>query len=107
MKIHVKEALLSAFVFPGLGQLFKGNRLKGLIIIGSVNILLAILFYLILRQLAPLIVSAQQSGGAFDTTKIIERLHTGSPVIRYLLSAFCGLWLYSWIDAAVGKRGPE
>ena len=106
MKIHVKEALLSAFVFPGLGQLFKGNRLKGLIIIGSVNILLAILFYLILRQLAPLIISAQESG-AFDTTKIIEHLHTGSPVIRYHLSAFCGLWLYSWIDAAVGKRGPE
>jgi len=106
MKIHVKEALLSAFVFPGLGQLYKGSRLKGLIIIGSVNILLAILFYLILRQLAPLIISAQESG-SFDTTKIIERLHTGSPVIRYLLSAFCGLWLYSWIDAAVGKRGPE
>jgi len=106
MKIHVKEALLSAFVFPGLGQLYKGNRLKGLIIIGSVNILLAILFYLILRQLAPLIISAQESG-SFDTTKIIERLHTGSPVIRYLLSAFCGLWLYSWIDAAVAKRGPE
>jgi len=106
MKIHVKEALLSAFVFPGLGQLFKGNRLKGLIIIGAVNILLAILFYLILRQLAPLIISAQESG-AFDTTKIIEQLHSGSPAIRYLLSAFCGLWLYSWIDAAVGKRGPE
>ena len=106
MKIHVKEALLSAFVFPGLGQLYKGNRLKGLIIIGSVNILLAILFYLVLRQLAPLIFSAQKSS-SFDTTKIIERLHTGSPVIRYLLSAFCGLWLYSWIDAAVGKRGPE
>jgi hypothetical protein len=106
MKIHVKEALLSAFVFPGLGQLFKGNRLKGLIIIGSVNILLAILFYLVLRQLAPLIFSAQKSG-SFDTTNIIERLHTGSPVISYLLSAFCGLWLYSWIDAAVGKRGPE
>ena len=106
MKIHVKEALLSAFVFPGLGQLYKGNRLKGLIIIGSVNILLAILFYLVLRQLAPLIISAQESG-SFDTTKIIERLHTGSPVIRYLLSAFCGLWLYSWIDAAVAKRGPE
>jgi len=106
MKIHVKEALLSAFVFPGLGQLYKGNRLKGLIIIGSVNILLAILFYLVLRQLAPLIFSAQKSG-SFDTTNIIERLHTGSPVIRYLLSAFCGLWLYSWIDAAVAKRGPE
>jgi hypothetical protein len=106
MKIHVKEALLSAFVFPGLGQLFKGNRLKGLIIIGAVNILLAILFYLILRQLAPLIISAQASG-TFDTTKIIEQLHTGSPAIGYLLSAFCGLWLYSWIDAAVGKRGPE
>lgn len=106
MKIHVKEALLSAFLFPGLGQLFKGNRLKGLIIIGSVNILLAILFYLILRQLAPLILSAQESG-VYDTTKIIERLRTGTPAIRILLSVFCGLWLYSWIDAAVGKKGPE
>jgi len=106
MKIHVKEAFLSALVFPGLGQLFKGNRVKGLIIIGSVNILLAILFFLILRQLAPLILSAQGSGG-YDTRKIIEGLHIGTPAIRLLLTAFCGLWLYGWIDAAVGKRGEE
>jgi hypothetical protein len=56
--------------------------------------------------LAPLIFSAQESG-VYDTTKIIERLRIGTPAIRILLSAFCGLWLYSWIDAAVGKKGPE
>ena len=67
------------------------------------NILLAILFFLILRQLAPLLLSAQESG-VYDTKKIIERLHTGTPAIRLLLSAFCVLWLYSWIDAAVGEK---
>jgi TM2 domain-containing membrane protein YozV len=106
MKIHIKAALLSALVFPGIGQLYKGDRVKGIIILVGVNILLLVLFCLVLQQLMPLILSAQE-GGVTDTTKILERLHLGGPVVRLLLAAFGGLWFYGWIDAAVGKKRQE
>jgi TM2 domain-containing membrane protein YozV len=106
MKIHIKAALLSAFVFPGLGQLIKCNRIKGLIIIGCVNIILLILVCLILQQLMPIIIAAQNSNVP-DVKNIMERLHVGSPAIRTLSAVFCGIWMYGWIDAAVGKPGKE
>lgn len=106
MKIHIKAALLSALVFPGLGQLYKGDRVKGVIIIVCVNILLLILFCLLLQQLLPLILSAQKSG-VTDMTKILERLHPSGPAVRLVLAAFGGLWFYGWIDAAIGKKRQE
>jgi len=106
MKINIKAALLSALVFPGLGQLYKGERVKGVILLVWVNILLLVLFCLILQQLMPLILSSQESG-ATDATKILERLRHGGPLVRLLLAAFGGLWFYSWIDAAMGKKRQE
>jgi hypothetical protein len=106
MKIDIKAALLSALVFPGLGQLYKGDRVKGVIIFVCVNIILLILFCLVLQQLMPLILSSQESG-LTDKAKILERLHPGGPAVRLLLAAFGGLWFYGWIDAAVEKKRPE
>ena len=106
MNIHIKAALLSALVFPGLGQLYKGERVKGVIIFVWVNILLLVLFCLVLQQLIPLILSGQESG-VTDLTKILGRLRPGSPLFRLLLAASCGLWFYSWIDAAMGKKRQE
>jgi hypothetical protein len=105
MNIHIKAALLSALVFPGLGQLYKGERVKGVIIFVWVNILLLVLFSLVLQQLMPLILSGQESS-VTDLTKILARLHPG-PAVRLLVAAFCGLWFYSWIDAAMRKKRPE
>jgi len=107
MNIRIKAALLSALVFPGLGQLYKGERVKGVIIFVWVNILLLVLFSLVLQQLMPLILSGQESSGVTDLTKILGQLRPGSPLFRLLLAAFCGLWFYSWIDAAMGKNRPE
>jgi hypothetical protein len=106
MRINIKAALLSALVFPGLGQLNKGDRVKGGIIFFCVNILLLILFCLVLQQLMPFILSARESG-ATDVTKIFERLHLGGPAVRILLALFGVLWFYGWIDAAVGKKRQE
>ncbi len=106
MKIHIKAALLSALVFPGLGQLYKGERVKGVIIFVWVNILLLVLLCLALQQLLPLILSGQ-SGGATGLTKILDRMHPASPLVKFLLATFCGLWFYAWADAARGKKGQE
>lgn len=106
MKIHLKAALLSAFVLPGLGQLYKGDRIKGVILIVSVNIFIMVALFMLIRYVAPLILSSQMNG-ALDTRMILDRLHGGGPAVRLLLAAFCGVWIYGWIDAALGKREKE
>jgi len=106
MKIHVKAALLSAFVLPGLGQLYKGDRVKGVIIIVLVNVFLLLALFLVLREMAPLIIAARISG-EFDASRVLEHLQTAGPTARLLLAAFCGLWLYGLIDAALGKKAKE
>jgi TM2 domain-containing membrane protein YozV len=106
MKIHIKAALLSALVLPGLGQLYKGERIKGVLLIVIVNIFIMVALYMLIRNMAPLIVASQMNG-ALDTKLILERLNGGGPAVRLLLAAFCGLWMYSWIDAALGKSVKE
>lgn len=106
MKTQIKAALLSALVFPGLGQLYKGDRIKGVIIFVWVNIILLVLFCLVLQRLMPLFFSAQASG-VVDLTKVFERLHPVGSTTRLLMAAFGGLWFYSWIDAARGKKRQE
>jgi hypothetical protein len=106
MKIHIKAAFLSALVFPGIGQLYKGDRVKGVMIFVCVNILLLISICLALQRLLPLIFLTQGSGFP-EMTKILERLRSGGAASRLLLEMLGGLWFYSWIDASLGKKRGE
>ncbi|HTY20622.1 MAG TPA: hypothetical protein VMC44_03220 [Geobacteraceae bacterium] len=106
MKIHVKAALLSGLVLPGLGQLYKGDKVKGVILILLVNAFLLGMVFMLLKYVAPVIISAGMDD-KYDTKSILEHLNSGGPVVRLLLSSFCGLWFYSWIDAAIGKSRRE
>jgi TM2 domain-containing membrane protein YozV len=103
MKINLKAALLSAFVLPGLGQLYKGNRLKGSVLLILANIFLLLALFLVLRGIGP-IVSAAMLSGADDPYRIadhIQQLRT--PFVKWLLTIFSVIWLYAVIDAAIGK----
>ncbi len=107
MRINVKAALLSGLVLPGLGQLYKGEKAKGVTLIMIVNaFLLAMVFIALKYVVGPYIISAgiQQN---YDTKQILTHLKSGGPFVKLLLSGFCGVWLYSWIDAAVGNRRKE
>jgi TM2 domain-containing membrane protein YozV len=106
MKVNYRAALLSAFVLPGLGQIYKGDKVKGLLLIILVNVFLLAAVYMILKYAVPLMLTPG-TDGKVDARLIIERLHKERPAIRALLSSFCALWLYGWIDAAVGKSGGE
>jgi hypothetical protein len=103
MRLHVKAALLSAFVLPGLGQLYKGERLKGGILIILVNIFLLAAIFLLIRELGPIIISVRETG-AYDANEILAHLHTHSPAVKILLKAFGVLWIYGWLDAAMAKK---
>jgi TM2 domain-containing membrane protein YozV len=106
MKIHVKAALLSGLVLPGLGQIYKGEKIKGTILILLVNIFLFAAVYLMLKFAAPLILSAGMNG-RIDAKQVLDQLHGRGPAVRFLLSSFFGLWLFGWIDAALGKSRRE
>ncbi len=106
MKFHIKAALLSALVFPGLGQIYKGERGKGVALIAAVSLLLLVTLALLLLQIVPLLLASPESGLA-DPARVLERLHSGTPTVRLLIGSLGGLWLYSWIDAAVGRKRTE
>jgi TM2 domain-containing membrane protein YozV len=106
MRINVKAALLSALVLPGLGQLYKGEKVKGITLILLVNLFLLAMVFAALKYVVPFIITAGMQG-SYDTKQIVEHLNSGGPVVRLLLASFCGLWIYSWIDAAIGNRHRE
>ena len=106
MRINCKAALLSGLVLPGLGQLYKGERTKGTILILTVNLFLLGMVFMVMKYIAPIIISAGMEG-RYDTGQILAQLKSGGPAVKLLLSMFCVVWAYSWIDAALGNRRNE
>ncbi len=103
MKRNIKAALLSAFVLPGLGQLYKGEKLKGGIMIALVNVFLLAALFLVLQGMGELLVTAKISGMA-GAERVIEGLKVKSPAVRVLLAAFFVLWSYGVVDALLRKE---
>jgi hypothetical protein len=102
MKLHFKAALLSAFVLPGLGQLRKHDRLKGVILILLVNIFLLGALFLVIRGMGQLLVTARVSG-AGDAARILDVLEHNTPAARWLLAGFFALWAYGVVDALLAR----
>lgn len=99
--MNIKAALLSAFVVPGLGQIQKGEKIKGMVLICLVNIFLLAAFFMVLQTVGHLM--ASKVSGANDPAVILEFLKSRSPAARWLLAGFFGLWIYSVIDAGRNK----
>lgn len=102
MNQNIKAAFLSAFLLPGLGQLAKGDRLKGGIFIVLVNIFLLAALFLLLRGMGPVLLAAK-TGGSADIVKTIETIRENSPGARWILWGFGALWLAGVLDAALTK----
>ena len=100
MRFHMKAAILSTFVLPGLGQLYKGDKVKGIVFILLVNVFLLAALFQVLRGIGPLILSAQTEG-PMAAVQILDNLRHNSPGARWLLNAFGVLWLASALDAAL------
>ena len=100
MHQNIKAALLSAFLLPGLGQLAKGDRVKGGIFILLVNIFLLGALFMLLRGMGPVLLAAK-TGGTPDVIKTIETIRQSSPEVRWLLWGFGFLWLAGVLDAAI------
>jgi uncharacterized membrane protein YhaH (DUF805 family) len=115
MKSFLTAALLSAFVFPGVGHLYLKQTRRGLVIfllaLGSVVFLIGSLALTAIRLLDRI---AADSGGASPELKRISELVVSQGVVAtpwqsavfYLL---VGVWLFAIVDVIrlAKKNGPR
>jgi hypothetical protein len=106
MTLHVKKALLSALVFPGLGQVLKGSKVKGLLLIAATNILLVAAFVLVLKALTSgvLLMGTPEMN---DPARIASAVEPALPGLKWVLRLFFLVWLYGTIDALLASRYPK
>jgi TM2 domain-containing membrane protein YozV len=107
MRPALKAFLLSAFVFPGLGQLYKQDRQKGIILLLLGNLLLASVL------LAGVMVLSQE----YMTSVYPESLNAKNlrvllvqvlsrPLFYIPASIFLALWGFAAADAALSSTSP-
>jgi len=104
MKPAVKAALMSAFLFPGLGQIYLKRYLRGLAFLlpafGGI-VIIAIAFVNAVWKSLNLI---DATGGAIDSAAIDRAVHNAdyTGTISFII---IGIWIFAVIDAYyMGKR---
>lgn len=101
--MNLKAFLLSAFVLPGLGQIVKGERVKGLVIIAMVNLLLLASLFVILPVVGKLLLARQ--GTAPDPVGLVaEGIRRAALPGRAILAILGAVWGYAAIDAGFSRR---
>lgn len=99
MKLNIKALLLSAFVLPGIGQLYKGEKIKGAIFLVLVNIFLLASLFIVLKKMGSFLVTARISGPQ-EALNLLDTITKSSPEIGWLLAGFTLLWGIAVVDAA-------
>lgn len=101
MRQAIIAFLLSAFVFPGLGQLYNQDRKKGILLVLLANLLLGILL------LSALVLFSRDYYEYFYpkplTMAVLQELLRDlltHPLFFLPLGLFAGLWGYGALDAA-------
>jgi len=102
MNKNVKAALLSAFILPGVGQIYLGRRVKGGVLILMVTVLLLIFIVLVLIGMQDLFQAYSVSGGA-DIAVFEGRLRRWAPAALTLGVALFLVWGYGIVDAFRGN----
>jgi TM2 domain-containing membrane protein YozV len=104
MNKKISALLLSALVLPGLGQLYLGRKMTGIILIILVNFILLLSLFVLLRGLSPLI-AAQIAGGAISITptEVMKSLDNTSGFGKAVLAAFFLVWMFSVVDILRAK----
>lgn len=106
--MRFKAFLLSAFVFPGLGQLYNQDRKKGVALVLLANLLVALVL------LVGVMLLSQEYTAVFyprPLTGEMLRILLMDVLVRPLfLAPFClliGLWAFAAVDAARGGPKPQ
>jgi hypothetical protein len=117
MSKSVKAALLSAFVFPGLGHFYLQQRISGTVLAGAA---IASLFFVISKSLESALQIAEQiqtAGGPRDIaemSRLLAEQTAGSEwqLFNMASAVFVGSWLVGIFDSyrtgrAMSKNDPE
>jgi len=105
MNRKTRALLLTTLVLPGLGQLYLGRKISGIILILLTNLLLLLALALVLKGVTP-IIGAQLSTGTIKPEDILAGLDSVAGYGRALLISLALLWVYAAVDVLV-KRDPE
>jgi TM2 domain-containing membrane protein YozV len=103
MNINIKAMLLSAFLLPGIGQLYKGEKVKGAVFLLLVNIFLLTSLVLVIKKMGSFLLTARVSGPD-EALKLLDSITRSSPEIGWLLAGFTLLWGIAVVDAAMVRN---
>ena len=107
MRFAVKAFLLSAFVFPGLGQLYKQDRHKGVLLLLAANLLLA---FVLLAGV--MVLSQEYMSSVYPEALTAENLRVllarvvSKPLFYVPVTIFLAIWGFAAVDAALSP-GPS
>lgn len=110
MNKAIKAALLSALIFPGVGQISAGYKKRGWIIIGVDVVLLYFIIREIMQKAHKVIAEMQKNGSAMDIESISNATSklsgfSDNVFLNILLIILIISWFYSIFDAyRVGNK---
>lgn len=108
MRPAVKAFLLSALVFPGLGQLYKQDRTKGILLILSANLILALVALVGVMLLAQEYMSAVYPEPLTAANlRVLLALVISRPLFYVPAGILVALWGFAAADAALRATAPQ
>jgi TM2 domain-containing membrane protein YozV len=104
MKKSLIALLLSALVFPGIGQIYKGKTRKGIFLILAASMLLAVLilgFFILYSYAYAAILSQAASPEAVSPAQLRLLLFNviTHPFILFIFGLLLATWVYGVVDA--------
>lgn len=102
MKKNVTAALLSGLVLPGVGQLYRGRRMKGGILLLLVTILL-LAFVMVMASTVREFMEAARLHGEPDEALLAGILSRRAPAALLLAGGFFCTWIYGIVDALLDR----
>jgi hypothetical protein len=104
MRQGLKAFLLSAFVFPGLGQLYNQDRRKGVFLVLGTNLLLGAVILVGMMLLSQEYLSVYYPRPlTWDMFRLLAFDTIAHPFFLVPFVLLMGLWGFAMVDAA---RGP-
>uniref|UniRef100_A0A7C3Z0L9 DUF5683 domain-containing protein n=1 Tax=Desulfobacca acetoxidans TaxID=60893 RepID=A0A7C3Z0L9_9BACT len=105
MRFAVKAFLLSALVFPGLGQLYKQDRKKGVLLLVAANLLLALLLLVGVMTLSQEYLNSfyPQALTAGNLRVLLKRV-AARPLFYVPAAIFFAVWGFAAADAALAPN---
>jgi TM2 domain-containing membrane protein YozV len=101
MRPAIKAFLLSAFIFPGLGQLYKQDRRKGILLLFAANILLALVVLAGVMVLSELYMThVYPEALNADNLRLLMRQVAARPLFYIPAGFFLAVWGFAAADAA-------